>query len=293
MVSSNSDRFRVHPAAVWLIVLLAVFATEYGVMILLPRVLPVNTGRLLEAAVDSLALTAVLAPVTWWTVVRPLREVIRLRAQFLARLFARIEADRRRTAHELHDGVGQSLSLLVSGLRSARDSTADPESAGKFERLLDLSQQALKDVRRLALGLRPSMLDDLGLAPALERLADDVRTTHPMTVTVDVAAIAGKRFKEAVESTTFRIIQEALSNVVTHSGTNQVHVSVVESTGNLILEVRDSGRGIDPKVVAAGSPGHLGLVGMRERAVLAGGSLEIDSAPGRGTLIRATIPIGE
>src|SRR6516162_2928596 len=168
-----------HPAAVWLLVLAAMFVTEYSVMMALPWLLPPERSPLLEAAVDAILLISVLAPVIWWTVVRPLREVIRLRNRFLADLFARIEADRRHMARELHDGTGQSLSLLISGLRSVRDSLGDPDTVGRYEHLLKLASQALTDVKRLALGLRPSVLDDLGLEPALERLVEDLRQQHP------------------------------------------------------------------------------------------------------------------
>ena len=109
-----------YPVAVWLMLLGVVFATEYVVMLVLPLVLAKHSSRALEAGVDAVLLTVMLAPALWWTIVRPLTEVIRLRTQFLADLFAHIEQDRRQTAHELHDGVGQSLTLLISGLRSAK-----------------------------------------------------------------------------------------------------------------------------------------------------------------------------
>ncbi|HZT80466.1 MAG TPA: hypothetical protein VFA26_09595, partial [Gemmataceae bacterium] len=98
---------------------------------LAPWLLPAEPHPLLEAAGDAVILVAVIAPAIWWTVVRPLREVNRLRTQFLADLFSRIETDRRGTAHEVHDGVGQSLSLLVSGLRSAQEAAAGPGEAAR------------------------------------------------------------------------------------------------------------------------------------------------------------------
>ena len=145
-----------YPSAIWWVVLATVFLTEHAVMGVLPWLLPDPHSRFVEATVDSLVLTAVLAPVVWWAVVRPLREVIRLRSRFLADLFARVEADRRHTAHDLHDGVGQSLSLLVSGLRTAHAACTDPDLARRCDHLLGLAQAALRDVRRLSLGLRPS-----------------------------------------------------------------------------------------------------------------------------------------
>lgn len=288
----TSPSFQVHPAAVWLLVLATIFVTEYIVMLVLPWLLGPEPPRFLEAAVDAVSLTTVVAPVIWWTVVRPLKEVIRLRTQFLTDLFSRIETDRRGTAHELHDGIGQSLSLLVSGLRSAHETATGSEAALRSERLLRLAQEALKDVKRLALGLRPSLLDDLGLAPALERLTADVRENHPVELTLDVAEVAGVRFSEPVETAVFRIVQEALANVVTHAKAKSVSVELRRSGAELAITVADDGCGFDSSDGNMATASHLGLIGMRERAQLLGGEFVIDSALGRGTRFTATIPVG-
>jgi signal transduction histidine kinase len=279
-----------YPSAVWWVVLGTVFLTEHAVMGVLPWLLPGPHGRFLEATVDSLVLTAVLAPLAWWAAVRPLRELIRLRSRFLTDLFARIEADRRHTAHDLHDGVGQSLSLLVSGLKTAHAATADPAVAVRCEHLLGLARAALEDVRRLSLGLRPSVLDDLGLAPALERLVADVREHHPIDVTLDVTALTGGRLPEGVETAVFRIVQEAVANVVKHSGAKAASVAIRRRDGVVTAEVADDGRGFRPAEKGAAA-GHLGLTGMRERAILLGGRFTIDAAPCGGTRIRAEIPV--
>src|SRR5581483_1734836 len=257
-----------------------------------PWLLPDEPSRLLESVVDSVLLTAVLAPLLWWLVVRPLREVNRLRAGFLADLFAGIEADRRQTAHDLHDGVGQSLTLLVSGLRSAHEAIADPDTARRCLELRRVAQQALGDVKRLALGLRPSLLDDLGLAPALERLAADVRGSHSVAVTLDTDGLGAVRLPAAVETAAFRIAQEALSNVVRHSKATRASVAVRRENGSVVVEVADDGKGIAPETFRGRNPGHLGLTGMRERATLLGGELVIASGPGRGTRVTATLPAG-
>ena len=277
-----------HPGAVWLLVLAAMFVTEYLVMLALPWLLPPGRSSLLEAAVDAILLISVLAPVIWWTVVRPLREVIRLRNRFLADLFARIEADRRHTARELHDGTGQSLSLLISGLRSVRDSLTDSEAKGRCEHLLKLAGEALTDVKRLALGLRPSLLDDLGLAPALQRLVAYLQQQHPLELSLDADDVAGIRVSEAAETAVFRIVQEALTNVVTHAGAKSASVTVRRCDHAVTVEVVDDGCGIAPTGCQTG--GHLGLTGMRERATLLGGKFAINSAPARGTRLTATIP---
>lgn len=284
-------RSRVHPARVWAVVTLVVFATECVVMLALPWVLPEGHSRVLEAALDAVVLTAVVSPVLWLTIVRPLREVLRIRTRFLGDLFAAIEAERRRIAYDLHDGVGQSLSLLVSGLRSAHDGITQPDVARRCRDLQTLAEAALRDVKRLALGLRPSLLDDLGLAPALERVVADTREHHAIDLALDVAGVADERLPERVETAVFRIVQEALSNVLRHSGATHASVRIWRGEGNVGVLVEDDGRGIEPAHLSAPRPGHLGLTGMRERATLLGGTLSVESGHGRGTRVTATIPV--
>lgn len=280
-----------HPARVWVVVMSVVFAAEYGVMLALPWVLPDGHSRALEAALDAVVLTTVVSPVLWLTIVRPLREVLRIRTRFLGGLFAAIEAERRRIAYDLHDGVGQSLSLLVSGLRSAHDGVAQADVARRCLDLQTLAESALRDVKRLALGLRPSLLDDLGLAPALERVAADIREHHAIDLALDVGGVAGERLPEQVETAVFRIVQEALSNVLQHSGAKRASVRVWRGGGGVGVRVEDDGRGIEPAYLIAPRPGHLGLSGMRERATLLGGTLSVESAPGRGTRVLVSVPV--
>lgn len=286
-----SPRPRFFPGTVSLLVLATIFVTEYLIMLALPWFLPPKCPVFLEAVVDSMALITVLSPLVWWTVLRPQREVIQLRNRFLLDLFAHIEADKRRTAHELHDGVGQPLSLLISGLRSAGAVPADSALADRDARLLDLAQTALQDVKRLSRGLRPSLLDDFGLAPAIERLVAQVRDHHAIDLTLELTQVTDQRFPESVETAVFRIVQESLANVVKHAGAQTASVVVIARDGLLTVEVTDDGCGARvPDLQATGS-GHLGLIGMRERVGLLGGHFAIVSQPGQGTQISATIPI--
>lgn len=281
-----------YPIAVWLFLLAIVFVAEYGVMLLLPALVAPHSSRLLESALDSVILTLIVAPVLWWTIVRPLREAIRLRTQFLTDLFVQIESDRRQTARELHDGVGQSLTLLISGLRSAKICRANAECNGRVNEFQRLAENALTEVRRLSLGLRPSLLDDLGLAPALERLVEDVQAHQSVALSLDVDAISGLRLPDQVATAVFRIVQEALTNVVKHAQAEKASVRVTREGGNIVIEVRDNGQGLEPARLGAMPPGHLGLRGMTERATLLGGQFALDSAPGQGTRITVTIPTG-
>jgi signal transduction histidine kinase len=278
---------------VWLVVLVLISATEYTVMLVLPWLLPTDLSWLSKSVVDSVLLTIVVAPVLWWTVVRPLQQMISIRTRYLTELFSNIEAERRRMAHELHDGVGQSLTMLVSGLRTLR---AGPDRPDLAERLLALQQAAevaLRDIRQLSLGLRPSLLDDLGLGPAIEQVAADVQENHyPLELTVDVDRISGKRLPDTIETAVFRVFQEALNNTVKHAAARRASVQVRLEGSRVILDMADDGRGFDVERLTKLAPGygHLGLLGMRERAALLEGSLVVDSQPSCGTRVTLTLP---
>jgi len=282
-----------YPSAVWVIVLASIFVTEYTVMISLPKLMPRGHSLFLEAAVDSVTLTLVLAPIMWVTVVRQLQTIIRIRNHFLTNYLEHVESNKKRIAHELHDGVGQTLSLLVSGLRSAHATLTDPVASRRYDALVHLAQTALQDVKRLAVGLRPSLLDDLGLAAALERLVDDVREQHPLELALDVTDIATVRLPEAVETSVFRIVQESLANVVAHAHARSACVAVHLRAGELVVKVADDGRGYDAaQQQRARALGRLGLLGLYERTALLGGHIDIRSEPGKGTRITIAVPIG-
>lgn len=291
----RSRRWKPHTVPPWIgavIILLMILVTEYLLMLVLPVVLPADVPRILEAAVDAVLLTIIVSPVLWWWVVRPLRQAAEQRDHFLSDLFQALEAERRRIAHELHDGVGQSLTLLVSGLRSLPERTRTDEITTRCQELRQLAQRALKDTKTLALGMRPSLLDDLGLAAAIERIVVDVHQNHPLQIEVDVAPLAGRRLAEPVETTLFRICQEALNNVLKHSEATRAQVRLRLEAPDVVLEVTDNGRGfqVEPLTGRRTTDGHLGLIGMQERVALQGGEIQIESAPGRGTALLARIP---
>jgi signal transduction histidine kinase len=275
------------------LVLGLIFAVECGLMFALPLLLPDGAPRILEAAADAFILTIVVSPVLWWTVVRPLQQASRLRDFFLADLFATIEDERKRIAHELHDGVGQSLTLLVSGLRSVNVETPPLELEQRGMDLRQLAQRALTDIRQLARGLRPSLLDDMGLAAAIDRVAEELEEHHGLTAAVDTQSMAGQRLPERVETAIFRIFQEATANIIQHSGASLACIRLVRGPHHVVLRVADNGCGFDPARVAltAGHDGHLGLIGMQERAALLGGTVAIDSTAGQGTTLIVTIPV--
>jgi len=204
----------------------------------------------------------------------------------LRRVLDAQEIERRRLALELHDETGQALTSILLGLTAVRDAP-DSESARAAEAdLRELVVSALQNVRSLAVELRPSTLDDFGLAPALERLGATLGERSELEVSVDVAL--PDRLSPEVETALYRFVQEALTNIVKHAEAQRVHVVVSRRDGGVNALVEDDGRGFEPEY--ARSDG-LGLVGMRERLALLGGSLAIESQPGGGTTLLAFVPI--
>lgn len=284
-------RISQHPAGVWGLVLGVIFAAEFALMLFLPWVLGEEPSRLLESAVDAIVLTVLVSPVLWWMLVQPLRHALAVRARVLADIIANIEAERGRIANDLHDSVGQSLTLLVSGLRSL---SAQPQDAARRgSELYQVAQRALTEVKEMSFALRPSLLDDLGLVPALERVARDVKQHFSLELILDVHTLDGERLEAAVETAVFRIFQEAVNNIVKHARARHAHVRLQKTTGCVVLQIEDDGCGIpaDRLDPPSESTGGRGLVGMRERAALLGGELTVLSRAGTGTEITARLPV--
>lgn len=193
------------------------------------------------------------------------------------------ETERRRLARELHDETGQALASILLGLKSLeREVGAEPLAV-----IRELVDSALGDVRRLTVELRPPALDDFGLAAALERLAGVIGERSSLTVDVNVNLPSGKLPAEH-ETALYRIVQEALTNVVKHAAARSVSIVVSGSAGSVRAIVEDDGNGFAAGTVREHA---LGLVGMRERAQLLGGRLDVESAPGAGTTIVVELPL--
>lgn len=216
-----------------------------------------------------------------------------------ARLLKAQEAERRRIARELHDEVGALLTsmqlCLDTAARHLKTSDASPARTGAQEEVAEaqaLARTLHDQVRQMALTLRPSVLDDLGPAAALawftERFADRTNIDVQMHLEID----RGQRFDEGLETVIYRVVQEALTNVARHANTDHVQVMVNVVSDRLRIHVIDEGVGFDVEQ-ARRSRTTLGLTSMRERVELRGGTLDIDSAPGEGTRVSATLPIAE
>jgi signal transduction histidine kinase len=222
----------------------------------------------------------------------------RQRGELLHRVVSAQEAERQRIARELHDGTGQTLTALGLGLAAAAD-RLDSDPAAVRRQLADMKQlnaQVLQEVHNVISDLRPSVLDNLGLIPALR---GHVRAFEERTGIHSQLVVQGKiaRLKPDVETTIFRIVQEALTNVARHAAAHRVLVQVDFGDDGVRLSVQDDGRGFDVARALAGSSGPemdgraaWGLLGIQERAALVGGAAEFVSTPGQGTTVRVVVP---
>ena len=217
-----------------------------------------------------------------------------MRGELFRRVVAAQESERQRIARDLHDETGQSLTAIGMGLRGLESRIArDPKRAtDTLRELQTLTADSLQELQRLMADLRPSHLDDLGLSAALRWYAGKIEERYPLKVHVDIRGYE-QPIDEAARIATFRIIQEALNNVVKHSEARTVEIDLDFEDHHMRVRVRDDGRGFDldhVKAVQSSSRPSLGLAGMQERAALLGGRVSVQSRPGQGTLVEASIP---
>ena len=198
------------------------------------------------------------------------------------------EVERARLARELHDETGQALTSILLGLKALEDRVETDDGGAAFAELRELVVGTLQDVRRLAVELRPAALDDFGLVPALERLRDTMSEQGDIAVEVKSDLDDQQRLPAETETALYRIVQEALTNVLKHASAARVTVRLKQGDRVVQLVVQDDGTGFDPQGVRDGG---LGLVGMRERVGLLGGRMVVESSEGAGTLLKAEVPI--
>jgi PAS domain S-box-containing protein len=199
------------------------------------------------------------------------------------------EEERRRIARELHDETAQTLTSLLVGLRAVEESQDLGQAQGAASTLRTLVSTALQGVQRIARGLRPSVLDDLGLEEALERLAAEFARGNPFVVDLHVTGPRLPRLPESLEIALYRVVQEALTNASKHALPKAVSILVHRNPSVVRLVVEDDGKGFD--ISATHSDTQLGLLGMRERAHLIGGSMTVESSKGKGTTICISVPL--
>ena len=205
----------------------------------------------------------------------------------LARVVDAQELERKRLARELHDETGQSLTSMLLALRAIEEAKTPDETREATDQLREQIVDTLHDVRRLAVELRPKALDDFGLVPALERLTTTF--TEQTAIPVEFEAMLGDtRLAPAVETALYRIVQEALTNVIKHSRASGVSVLLRRKPDSVAAVIEDDGQGFD---VDETRDGGLGLIGMRERIELIDGRLLVESSSSGGTSVVAEVPV--
>jgi signal transduction histidine kinase len=211
----------------------------------------------------------------------------RVQRDALRRVVEGQELERARLARELHDETGQALTSILLGLKQVEDAGSADDARAAAAALRPQIVETLQSVRRLAVELRPSALDDFGVVPAVERLAETFAEQSGIAVDVE-ANLGDARLPPEVETALYRIVQEALTNVAKHADARHVSVVLTRRNGSVNVVVEDDGRGFG---AAGGERDGLGLVGMKERVGLLGGRLVIESTEGSGTTIVAEVPL--
>jgi PAS domain S-box-containing protein len=204
-----------------------------------------------------------------------------------------LEAERRRVAYELHDSLAQVLASTHFRLQAlaSRYHPRSPEARADLEQAVELARQAVREARRIISGLRPTALDDFGLAVALKKEVETLATAG-WEITFE-GTLENERLPPAVETALFWVAQEALTNIRKHAGQTRVRLSLALKDGNICLDIQDWGRGFDPATLTTRSgPGEqIGLLGMQERVAVLGGICEVHSRPDSGTTIMAQVPL--
>jgi len=207
------------------------------------------------------------------------------------------EAERQRIARELHDKTAQDLSLLKIGIEEliARPGQPDGPGESRLRRLAEMTAGIISEVRSLSYALMPPELEQLGLASAASRLCARFGEEQGLSVDFSCEGFEALGLSFETQVNLYRIIQEALANIRRHAGASRVRVLLVATYPNLILRVDDDGEGFDPRTKPAGETerGGMGLLSMRERARLLGGTFELRSKPGGGTRIKVEIPVSD
>ena len=205
-------------------------------------------------------------------------------------IIAAQDEERARVARELHDSVAQTLAALVLQLSAAQRMNGDAELAPTLELVHTIAGEALEEVRLLSHTVHPRVLDDLGLPAALEWLARQTREAEGLAIEVRTIAVP-ESLPAASAAALYRVAQEALRNAVRHADARHVHVTLsTPEDGTIRLDVADDGVGFEIADAEERRPG-MGLFAMRERVALVDGTLEIESVPGAGTVVRARVPL--
>jgi len=218
-----------------------------------------------------------------------LREKEAMRGKLLEKLITAQEDERRRIARELHDEAGQALTALILNLEMA-EQAAERTDPAQLRRLRGIAEDTLAELRRLIYDLRPTILDDLGLAAAVRWYVKESVEPQGLDVAMTIDG-TDERLPHHLETAVFRIVQEALTNILKHAQARRAEIAIHLGPSDVRVRITDDGRGFDLAAVTTRRDGGLGVIGMRERAELLGGRLQVTSGP-QGTRVEAVIPTG-
>jgi len=275
-----------------LVMLAAVFVVEAAIMAVFAVTAPEGQNRWLEVVIDSTVLTLTVAPLVYWLIVRPLGAVIEDRSRLLARMFEIQDAERQQIARDLHDEIGQSFTALLVQMRVLEEAPTLEAAKAQARDLRELSDSVYDQIRSLARGLYPTVLDDLGLLEAVRRLVEDYETAHGIRANLQISGEWTNRLDRKVEATAYRIVQESLTNCAKYAQAARVDVTLDRQLHELKVSIADHGQGFDvEKVMHAPQYAAFGITNMRERALLLHGALVVDSRPGRGTTVTLAVPL--
>lgn len=221
------------------------------------------------------------------------KEKEEMRAHLLQKVISVQEEERKRIARELHDEISQSLTSLLVGLKLIEDSKDFNQAQERISDSREVVTKTLSEINKLALELRPTILDDFGLVAALERHINNITKKFHLEIDLQVIGMDDVKLTSESEITIYRIMQEALTNVLKYAEANNVSVILEKQNNTIVLIVEDDGVGFDLSIIKKKSLEyeHLGLFGMEERATIIGGELSIESAVGEGTTIYFKVPL--
>ncbi len=218
----------------------------------------------------------------------------RLRA-LSTKLLQAQEEERRRIAKDLHDSIGANMTAVKYALeaKKAQEESGNPASGGlPLDRIIDAVKETMEETQRISTNLRPSILDNMGLLAAIQWNARKTQELYRGLEVHTELSLAEEDIPESLKIVVFRVVQEALNNAVKHSGADRIDISLQQRQGELILDMTDNGKGIEPGLnePRGSKGGGMGLEGMMERVELSGGKMEIHSTPGEGTRITSRWP---
>ena len=275
------------------IVLFLTFAIEESIMLAIPYLPSWVQREFVRGIFDATLLTLLMAPAIWWLVVRPLTCLFETRGRLLHALFQVQEKERLRIAHDLHDEIGQHVTAILVNLRTIESATDLDTVRSRCKELRNVAASAHEEVRRLARGLLPGVLQEVGLCTALQRLGEDFQQTHHVAVSICTPPEGCGDIPHPIASPLYRIAQEALTNVARHANASSVEVALTRASDEIVLMITDDGRGfdLDNSIQPTKHVSPIGLASIRERAIMLQGTCAIRSNKGKGTSVRVVIPL--